>query len=205
MNIADNIWNTDDSKRGYELGYTDGKSGKPRHNFKASMMSGLSLKFVLHGPKALETFYEGYDAGYQKGIEDRQSKEQPQKVQIITPNPVTQQVNSLSNNQYSTQKTVNIMPTLQDYFIQLEQLNQLVLFLNQLKEDMNDKLNEYIRCVDIMREHGLPVQVANKFNVEHIAETANLIRQIQQLIEDRSLPFTRTNIEITERLIEVNQ
>ena len=165
----------------------------------------MSLKFALHGPKALETFYEGYDAGYQKGIEDRQSKEQPQKVQVITSESDAHPMNPLSNEQYSNQKTVNVMPTLQDYFIQLEHLNQLVLFLNQFKEDMSDKLNEYIQRVETMKENGLPVQTAEKFNLEHIAETANLIRQIQALIEDKSIPFTQTNIEITERLIDLNR
>lgn len=205
MDIADSIWNADDSKRGYELGYTDGKSGKPRHNFKAALKAVQSLKVALHGSEALDTFYEGYDAGYKKGIEDRHTKEQPQKVQLVSPTPAPQTTYQLSNNQYSTQKNVNVMPSLQDYYVQLEQLNELVQFLNQFNEDMSNKLNEYIQRVETLKENGLPVQTANKFNVEHIAETANFIHQIKQLIEDRSLPFTHTNIQITEDLIKLNQ
>ena len=205
IEIADSIWNADDSKRGYDLGYDDGKNGKPRHNFKAALKAGQSLKFALHGSKALDTFYEGYDAGYKKGIEDRHSKEQPQKVQQVSPTSAPQTTYQLSNNQYLTQKNVNVMPSLQDYYVQLEQLNELVQFLNQFNEDMSNKLNEYIQRVETLKENGLPVQTANKFNVEHIAETANFIHQIKQLIEDRSLPFTHTNIQITEDLIKLNQ
>jgi hemerythrin-like domain-containing protein len=96
------------------------------------------------------------------------------------------------------------MATLQDYQIQLQQLNELVWFLNQFKEDMNDKLNEYIHRIEVLRENGLPVQTAQRFEVEHIAETAQMIRQIMDLIDDRSLPFTRQNIELTENLIALN-
>lgn len=152
MEIADSIWNADDSKRGYDLG-----------------------------------------------------KEQPQKVQQVSPTSAPQTTYQLSNNQYLTQKNVNVMPSLQDYYVQLEQLNELVQFLNQFNEDMSNKLNEYIQRVETLKENGLPVQTANKFNVEHIAETANFIHQIKQLIEDRSLPFTHTNIQITEDLIKLNQ
>ena len=96
------------------------------------------------------------------------------------------------------------MASIQDYQIQLEQLNELVRFLNQFKEEMNDKLNEYVRRIEVLRENGLAIQTAQRFEVDHIAETGNLIRQIQQLIEDRSIPFTYQNIELTENLITLN-
>lgn len=96
------------------------------------------------------------------------------------------------------------MASIQDYQIQLEQLNELVRFLNQFKEEMSDKLNEYIRRIEVLRENGLPIQTAQRFEVDHVAETGLLINQIKVLIDEKSIPFTMQNIELTEHLIALN-
>ena len=203
MTIIDSILNSDDYQRGYHEGYSDGLNGKERNNFRKGLSMGLSMKFAIHGRNALETYSKGYEEGYRKGIEDRHSKAQPQKVEVVKQ---TKDSNSQNGNKsvFNTYQTSKSMASLQDYQIQLEQLNELVRFLNQFKDEMNDKLNEYVRRIEVLRENGLAIQTAQRFEVDHIAETGNLIRQIQQLIEDRSIPFTYQNIELTENLITLN-
>ena len=203
MAIIDSILNSDDYQRGYHEGYSDGLNGKERNNFRKGLSMGLSMKFAIHGRNALETYSKGYEEGYRKGIEDRHSKAQPQKVEVVKQ---TKDSNSQNGNKsvFNTYQTSKSMASLQDYQIQLEQLNELVRFLNQFKDEMNDKLNEYVRRIEVLRENGLAIQTAQRFEVDHIAETGNLIRQIQQLIEDRSIPFTYQNIELTENLITLN-
>lgn len=207
MNISDSIFNSDDSQHGYNVGYKDAQAGKSRYNFKAALKAMGTLKFAIHGHSTSKSFTDAYEAGYNKGLEDLYSKKQVQKVEVVMPKHTTHTSSVTTptiNNQYSLNTTTNSMPTLQDYQIQLEQLNELVQFLHQFNEDMSNKLNEYSQRVEMMKENGLPVQTAEKFNMEHIAETANLIQQIHQLIEDKSLPFTHTNIQITEDLIRIN-
>ena len=203
MTIIDSILNSDDYQRGYHEGYSDGLNGKERNNFRKGLSIGLSMKFAIHGRNALETYSKGYEEGYRKGIEDRHSKAQPQIVEVVKQ---TKDLKSQNGNKsvFNTYQTSKSMASLQDYQIQLEQLNELVRFLNQFKDEMNDKLNEYVRRIEVLRENGLAIQTAQRFEVDHIAETGNLIRQIQQLIEDRSIPFTYQNIELTENLITLN-
>jgi len=203
MGLVDCILNSDDYQRGYHEGYSDGLNGKERNNFRKGLSMGLSMKFAIHGRNALETFSKGYEEGYRKGIEDRHSKAQPQIVEVVKQ---TKDLKSQNGNKsvFNTYQTSKSMASLQDYQIQLEQLNELVRFLNQFKDEMNDKLNEYVRRIEVLRENGLAIQTAQRFEVDHIAETGNLIRQIQQLIEDRSIPFTYQNIELTENLITLN-
>ena len=61
------IFNSNDYKRGYDDGYNDALKGKDPDYIK----SGASLKFVIHGNKALDTYNEGYKEGYRIGSRDR--------------------------------------------------------------------------------------------------------------------------------------
>ena len=61
------ILNSNDYDRGYQDGYKDAVTGKE----KSYTASGFSLKFALHGNKAIESYNEGYDEGYRIGMRDR--------------------------------------------------------------------------------------------------------------------------------------
>ena len=61
------LLNSNDYNRGYENGYGDAMAGKE----KSYIASGFSLKFALHGSKAIESYNEGYDEGYRMGMRDR--------------------------------------------------------------------------------------------------------------------------------------
>jgi hypothetical protein len=190
-----NILNSNDYKRGYNDGYNDGFNDKDKNFIK----SGMSLKFAVWGSVAIDTYNQGYHAGYEKGCYDRLSKDKPQKVVIEN-----QQTNT--NNQSFNNNNLNFtsMSTIQQYALQREKLIELTQFLNQFKEDVNQKLSEYKQRVQYMYETGLPEETYNRFEVEHIAETEQLVNAITQLIEDRSIPFAGQNIELMENLINLN-
>lgn len=190
------IFNSNDFNRGYNDGYDAGLSGKEKDYTRM----GMSLKFAFNGSKALDTYTNGYNKGYEKGISDKNSKRIPQKVEI------TESINNSSNNKYYSQnsKYSSTMSSLQDYQIQLEQLNQLVSFLNQFKETMDERLSEYRHHINVMRENGLSVQTSDRFENDHIKEVESLLNRIKNLIDEYSIPFTRQNIELTENLIQLN-
>ena len=73
------IFNSNDYKRGYDDGYSAGFSGKD----KDFTRSGMSMKFFIHGGKAIDTYNQGYHDGYKKGIEDNHSKANPQAVKVV--------------------------------------------------------------------------------------------------------------------------
>lgn len=61
-------FNSNDYKRGYEDGLYDAKNNRDKNYNR----SGLSMKFAIHGQKALESYCQGYDEGYRIGCRDRQ-------------------------------------------------------------------------------------------------------------------------------------
>lgn len=191
------ILNSNDYKRGFNNGYQDGFNNRDKRFFK----SGMSLKFAIHGSKAIDTYNQGYNAGHEKGCYDRVSKDKPQTVKIQTPKQEIPKTNftTFNNNQnYTT------MGTIQQYQLQREKLMELTQFLNAFKEEINQKMNEYRQRVEIMYETGLPEETTRKFQNIHIAETQQLVNTISQVIDDKSIPFAMQNIELMENLIALN-
>jgi uncharacterized protein (DUF2344 family) len=56
------------------------------------------------------------------------------------------------------------MPSNQSYSIQREQLMQLKHFLQQFDNEMQQKLSEYKQRIASLRETGLPIETAEKFD-----------------------------------------
>lgn len=190
------LLNSNDYKRGFTNGYNDGFNNQD----KKYLQSGLSLKFVIHGSVAIDSYNQGYNTGYEKGSYDRLSKDNPQKV-IIETNQTVQ------SNNFLTNKNNNFMGTtggVQQYGLQKEKLQELVQFLNSFNHDIQSKLNEYKQRVQYMYETGLPEETKLRFEMEHIMETESLVNTISNLIEERSIPFTYQNIELMENLIALN-
>jgi hypothetical protein len=190
------ILNSNDYKRGFNDGYQDGFDGRDKRFFK----SGLSLKFAIHGSKAIDTYNQGYNAGYEKGSYDRLSKEKPQTIKIETPKQETNKTSfsNFNNNSNSINMSVH------KYYVQRDKLVELTQFLNAFKEEINQKMMEYKQRVEYLYESGLPEETRNKFNNLHIAETQQMVNTINQIIEDKSIPFTNQNIELVENLIALN-
>lgn len=59
--------NSNDYKRGYDDGYSDGKNGRDKNYNR----SGMSAKFAVFGSSALDSYMEGYNEGYRDGCKDR--------------------------------------------------------------------------------------------------------------------------------------
>lgn len=192
MEILD-LLNSNDYKRGYDDGYSSGSLGRNKNYVK----SGKSLKFFIHGNNALNTYIEGYNEGYRKGCEDRNSKKVSQSVQVSNDN--------IKNNNSTNNLKSTTMPSIQQYQLQLEKLEELVAFLNSFKEEMNRQMSIYCQKVQIMYESGLPEETTRVFELVHIAETQGYVNQIISLIDDRSLPFTYQNIDLMRHLIELNR
>ena len=202
------IFNSNDYKRGYEDGYTAGFGGKD----KDFTSSGMSMKYAIYGGKAIESYNQGNNEGYKKGIEDRYSKPKPQTVNIETDNTAKSPIINTKNtkhsknsysNHYSTVNTNSeIMASIQQYQVQLMKLEEMVSFLNMFKEQMEQNLNGYKARVQQMYETGMPEEVMRRFESDHIPETANLITQIKMLMDDRIIPYTNTQIEIIRMALE---
>ena len=197
------IFNSNDYKRGYDDGYSAGSSGMD----KDFSHSGISMKFAIHGGKAIDTYNQGYNDGYRKGIEDRHSKERPQKVEMVSDAIKERQIStsSYSNAKYNY-STTNInfgtMAQIQQYQVQLQKLEEMVSFLRAFEEQMEQNLNGYRARVQLMYETGMPEEVMRRFESDHIPATANLISQIRMLVDETIIPYTNNQIEIIRMAID---
>jgi hypothetical protein len=93
-----------------------------------------------------------------------------------------------------------MMPSNQSYSTQREQLMQLKHFLQQFDNEMQQKLSEYKQRIANLREAGLPIETAEKFNSEIILETENCIRKNSDYIKSDVIPLLNKNIGILDRL-----
>ena len=64
------IFNSNDYNRGHRDGTKDAMNNKDKNYVR----SGMSMKFAIHGKKALETYCSGYDEGYRQGCKYREKK-----------------------------------------------------------------------------------------------------------------------------------
>ncbi len=93
----------------------------------------------------------------------------------------------------------------QNYLIQLEQLNELMRFMDIFKDTLDQCVAEFRERVEKLREQGLTVQTAQAFETQHIGNIAYFLKQAKDHIDENTKPFIRQNIELTEKLIELNQ
>ena len=195
------IFNSNDYKRGYDDGYSVGFSGKD----KDFTRSGMSMKFVIHGGKAIDTYNQGYHDGYKKGIEDNHSKANPQAVKVVADETRKRQTTTTENTRvnYSTINTnFGTMAQIQQYQVQLQKLEEMVSFLRAFEEQMEQNLNGYRARVQLMYETGMPEEVMRRFESDHIPATGNLISQIRSLMDDTIIPYTNNQIDIIRTAID---
>ena len=195
------IFNSNDYKRGYDDGYSAGFAGKD----KDFTRSGMSIKFAVHGGKAIDTYNQGYHDGYKKGIEDRHSKAKPQAVKVVADDTRKRQTTTTANTRvnYSTINTnFGTMAQIQQYQVQLQKLEEMVSFLRAFEEQMEQNLNGYRARVQLMYETGMPEEVMRRFESDHIPATANLISQIRMLMDDTIIPYTNNQIDIIRTAID---
>jgi hypothetical protein len=78
---------------------------------------------------------------------------------------------------------------------------QLKHFLQQFDNEMQQKLTEYKQRIANLREAGLPIETAEKFNSEMILETENCIRKNSDYIKSDVIPLLNKNVGILDELL----
>jgi hypothetical protein len=73
-------------------------------------------------------------------------------------------------------------------------------FLQQFDNEIQQKLSEYKQRIANLREAGLPIETAEKFNSEMILETENCIHKNSDYIKSDVIPLLNKNIGILDRL-----
>ncbi|MBN1971349.1 MAG: hypothetical protein JXR48_17780 [Candidatus Delongbacteria bacterium] len=88
---------------------------------------------------------------------------------------------------------------------QMEQMKSLFQFLNLLKKEFQEGLLNYQRILDNMLVSGLPDEIYQKFQIEHLDQVNSVINSILELIDSNSIPFIKENISKIQELIDYNK
>ena len=96
------------------------------------------------------------------------------------------------------------MSTLQQYTLQLENLQSLLNFLSLFQSDMDEKIRNYRQRADSMLYDGLPLETFEKLVHVHIAHTNHLVQKAVGFIEDQTRPFVVENIITLDEQIKLN-
>ena len=179
------ILNSNDYKRGNDDGYRDGFQGVDKRYFK----SGLSLKFALHGSKAIDTYNQGYNIGYEKGCYDRLSKPEPQTIKQESQN-INKQTNTFSNNL----KSSNMQRGIDGQIDLLQQMKDFLSNLTEQFEEITKTQEGFIRGLD---SEGIDVKLLQRFEDE-FNENKSKIQNLISAIDNEQIPYTEQVIRHLE-------
>ena len=177
------LLNSNDYDRGYNDGYAAGFAGQEK-NF---IRSGMSLKFAVWGPDALNSYTEGYNKGYGDGCYDRNSKDKPQKV-YTKDNTITK--GNTNNNSHMV-----------SYRKQIERLHELLSAVEKYKEIVESTNAKYKSIVENLHEYGLPDEMMEKMEEENFEPIGDAINSIIQIIEENTIPAINRDIDKLEDLL----
>lgn len=189
------ILNSNDYKRGFIQGKLDAQNGKDKSYIK----SGVSLKFAIHGENAINTYIEGYNAGYLEGLK----KDIPQKVEIINKEQKQETFTFNKNKQYfnnNFQNSNNM--SLQRIELQLDALHQLKGFIHEFEEELKTRMSNYNDRVYALRQAGLPDEVSSNYDANYCIPTNSKIFQIIESMEQRDIPYISKLIADFEQAAE---
>lgn len=102
------VTNGNDYKRGWEEGRQDALNGKD----KDYRRMGMSWKFVMHGNTALDSYTDGYNKGYESGINE---KNVVRKVEIT--NNINNDMDYNSSQAQQFQREIQALKNLNDYLV----------------------------------------------------------------------------------------
>lgn len=182
------ILNSNDYKRGHKDGYNDGYNDIDKRYFK----SGLSMKFAIHGSKAIDTYNQGYNVGYEVGCNARLSSEKPPTVKIETPKQETnnKQANTFSNNL----KSNNMQRGIDGQIDLLQQMKQFLSTLIDQFEEITKTQEGFIRGLD---SEGIDVKLLQRFEDE-FNENKSKIQNLISAIDNEQIPYTEQVIKHLE-------
>lgn len=170
------LTNGNDYKRGWEDGHLDALSD---HDKNFSRM-GLSWKFVFHGNTALDSYTDGYNKGYEAGINE---KNVVRKVEFI---------NNIDNMDYNSSQAQNILREIEA----LKNLNDfLVVQLCDRVRQVNGLFAQYIT---IMAQTGVVVQACQTFQSQYYVKDEALFRSVFERIVNYDLPQIRQYIDLLQ-------
>ncbi|MBR4685038.1 MAG: hypothetical protein IKP04_00720 [Candidatus Methanomethylophilaceae archaeon] len=168
MSKIGDILNPDDSSRGYEHGYKDGKAGKDR-NFSRLPFSPKYLVHPLSDVPA-DTYIEAYKRGHRDG-------QSQGKLQEIIPGPGTGEKITIINNHNSHTMRRGIEG-------QQELLEEHIAFVNGAFENLEEMLSSEERELERLDDEGLDEKFKDTLE-EFLEEERSLIEQLKELKEDR--------------------
>ncbi len=171
------LTNGNDYKRGWEEGHQDALSGKDK-NFRRM---GLSWKYVFHGNAALDSYTEGYNIGYEAGINE---KNVVRKVEI-TNNNKDMDYNSSQAQQFY--KEFQALKDLND--------NIVVCFCDRIRQ-VNGQFKSYM---SVMVDTGVPAEECKAFEEECYVEDERNFKELFDRIVTFDLRQIRVYLEQIKR------
>ena len=197
----------------YQRGFADGKKDAEARKDPDYSRMGLSMKFVIHGTPALESYTRGYDDGYREVMR----KSIVQKVEIVSETSETSTTASQTaatgstkstSRQHTTytpnthQQTTSKSMDSQRIELQLEALRQLEQFLIQTIEDLRTRMQTYNDHVSALRSEGLSLEIADNYDENYCIPNNQTLWQLTERMEQADLQYLRHNIAGLEEALE---
>lgn len=178
------LFNSNDYKRGKDEGYADGLSGKDM-NF---IGMGKSMKFVIHGSPALDSYTSGYKAGYSLGSAKRLLDQ--------TDQANATQATSSTTTAASTSKIQSIMP-LRGIDGQIELLDSMKHFLIQLIEQINETSATNEQFIKQLDSEQLDLKILGTLE-DFLSQTRAKMKDLIAVINDDEIPYVDAMIKYLE-------
>jgi hypothetical protein len=166
------LTNGNDYRRGWEEGHQDALSGKDKDFHRM----GLSWKFAFHGNTALDSYTEGYNIGYEAGINE---KNVVRKVEIT---------NNNKDMDYNSSQAQRFLKELEA----LKNLNDgiVVCFCDRIRQ-VNGFFKGYM---SVMIDTGVPAEECKAFEEKCYVEDERNFSTLYDRIVSYDLPRIRMYI-----------
>ncbi|HPA11798.1 MAG TPA: hypothetical protein PK692_08185 [Bacteroidales bacterium] len=165
------LTNSDD----YQRGWKDGHSAALAGDDKDYSRMGMSWKFTIHGSKALDTYTQGYNEGYEAGIKE---KNVVHKVQIT----------NINNDSMAQQHG-------QDFIRELQALKNLNDYLAMLCDRLMTVNSQYKGYINVMEDTGVPIQQCKTYRDDYYVQDEQNFKQLYEKIINFDIPQIRKYID----------
>ena len=176
------VLNSNDYRRGFADGQKDAEANKDPNYIRM----GLSLKYVIHGSPALESYARGYNDGYREAMR----KSIVQKVEVVntpkdkeSPNTGSIKDNRVINHQTSSRS----MNSIQSFELQIEALRKMEQLLRGTIEDLLSRMNLYNNQVHALLEEGLPTEFLEQYNEKYLEVNNQRLRSLTEEMEEADI------------------
>lgn len=172
------LTNGNDYKRGWEEGRKAALEGKDKDYSRM----GLSWKFVFHGNTALDSYTDGYDKGYEAGINE---KNVVRKIEFTN--------NNYNDMDYNSSQA-------QDLIREMEALKNLNDFLVVQCCDRVRQVNGLFRgFITMLADTGMPVQECKEFADKYYVNDEANFKALFERIVNYDIPQIHAYIEQIRR------